>query len=128
MVYNFIIIFISSLFILIIFYIYFIQYSKLIIAFKSIEKINGKYFSTESLCGSFLNDVLYDINKDNCQLPCNITNNFHLISSQKFAYCSRLPDFISINGDMINARFDITIRQHKVSNKLYYKKQQSLKV
>lgn len=88
----------------------------------------GKYFSTESLCGGFLNDVLYDTNKESCQLPCYMNNTFQIISTQRFAYCSRLTDSISIDGDIINVKSNIVIKQHKVINRIHYENQQSLRV
>lgn len=95
---------------------------------KQLKFIKGEYFSRESLCSGFLNDVLYDTNSDSCQLPCYIYNTFQLISSQKFIDCGRLSHSITIDGDIIKAKSDITINQHKVVNKHHYKNQQSLKV
>lgn len=89
---------------------------------------SGKYFSNESLCGGFLNDVLYDMNSESCQLPCQIKSNFQLLSSQKFTYCGNLSDLISIYEDRIIAKSNVVINQHKVINKSHYRNQKSLKV
>lgn len=95
---------------------------------KEIKKIKGKYFSNESLCSGFLNDVLYDTDLDSCQISCYIYNTFQLISSQKSINCGILSHSITISGFMINAKSNTTIKQHSVVNKYHYVNKQSLKV
>lgn len=95
---------------------------------KLMKLIKGKYFSNESLCSGFLNDVLYDTNSDSCQIPCFVYNTFKVISSQKFISCGKLSHSIKINGGIIKAKINVSIMQHTVVNKRHYENKQSLKV
>lgn len=89
---------------------------------------NGKIYSAESLCGGFIDDVLYESNNDLCNIPCDIRNSFPIISTQRFSYCARMPEYITIDENGITAQSDIIIKQHVVHNKIHYKNIKEIKV
>lgn len=95
---------------------------------RRLKLIKGKYYSSESLCGGFLSNVVYDTKNDSCQIPCYVNNTFKLITFQEECDCGKLPDSISIDGDMINAKSNVVIKQHKIVNEIHNENQQSLKV
>lgn len=80
---------------------------------------NFKHFSKNSLCGGFLNDVVYDMNKDLCQLPCNVITTFHFIDGQKNNKCKNSSAYIAINRNMITSTSDVIVKQHKVVGMQY---------
>lgn len=97
-------------------------------SYRQLKVIKGEYFSKESLCSGFLNDIAYDISNDSCQIPCYVNNTILLITSQEENDCGKLSDSISFDGEMIYAKSHVTIKQHKIINKIHYENQQLLKV
>lgn len=82
---------------------------------------NSRIYSTESICGSFLNDIKYDSNNDVCQLPCKIITSYPIPSFQNNSKCFNSSLNIIIDRNTIVVNRNVSIIQHVVINKKHYK-------
>lgn len=85
------------------------------------QKINNyRVFHLDSLCGSFINEIAYKLDRNVCHLPCKINTTLNIISVQSDSFCSRAPLCISFNKNYLTALSNVTIKQHYVVNRTYY--------
>lgn len=85
-------------------------------------------YSYSSLCGGILGDLPYNVLQNTCHLPCNARNSFNILSFQNNSHCSKSYISISIKANEIISDSNMTVYQHKIINKKYFKYEKHLVV
>lgn len=69
-------------------------------------------YRSNSLCTSLLNYVLYHADGEICNLPCNLQNNYRLITKADNEDCKKMKPAIEIKGNKIKALTRAEVSQY----------------